>query len=141
MKIGGKGMEKCHCYTVERKPHNLNANLLQDLMLCNVYLACEEQQAHLWGLHNSNVIASVHPRQCSSEEVAVSRLISIKHRDHFHLRRSGILAVDLLQTAVQVGGLRVGLVLALVPIHPDDRDAVNLVQLLGQLLTKVTGQE
>ena len=99
------------------------------------------EATNLRGLHNSNIIPSVHPWQRGGEEVAVSRLVSIKHGNHFHLRRSGVLAIDLLQAAVQVGRLGVRLVLALVPVNPDDWDAVNLEQLLCQLLTKSDSQE
>lgn len=75
-----------------------------------------DEAANLRGLHNSDIIPSVHPRQCGGEEVAVRRLVSIKHRHHFHVRWGCILAIDLLQAAVQVGRLGVGLVLALVPV-------------------------
>ena len=67
----------------------------------------QEGQANLRRLHNSNIVPSIHPWQSGGEKVAVSRLISIKHCNHFHLGRSGVLAVDLLQAAVEVGRLRV----------------------------------
>ena len=72
--------------------------------------------------------------------MAVSSLVSIKHSHHFRIWRNGV-PIDLLQAVVQVGGLGVGLALALDPGHPDDWDAVHLVQRVNHLLAKGNGAE
>ena len=65
-------------------------------------------------------------------------LISIKHRHHLRLGRDGV-PIDLLQAIVQVGRLGVGLALTLGAGHPDDWDAMHLVQRIDHLLTKSNG--